>query len=159
MERNMMDAQGSDRAWESSTTAQGMAAGPVSTTDTNNASLGRLFRDLADDISDLTRKEIELARAETMEKISHASKAVISMAAGGFIAYAGLLFLLAAAVLVIATWVPYWLSAVIVGGVAVIVGLIMVQGGRSALQNTNITPEKTVDTMKENAQWVKEKIQ
>ena len=64
-----------------------------------------------------------------------------------------------AAVLVIATWVPYWLSAVIVGGVAVIVGLIMVQGGRSALKNTNITPEKTVDTMKENAQWVKEKIQ
>ena len=100
-----------------------------------------------------------MARTETMEKISHASKAVISMAAGGFIAYAGLLFLLAAAVLVIATWVPYWLSAVIVGGVAVIVGLIMVQGGRSALQNTNITPEKTVDTMKENAQWVKEKIQ
>ena len=151
MERNMMDAQG--------TTAGSVGPGTLSSTDANNASLGRLFRDLADDISDLTRKEIELARTETMEKVANASKAVATMAAGGFIAYAGLLFLLAAAVLVIATWVPYWLSAVIVGGVAVIVGLIMLQGGRSALQNTNITPEKTVDTMKENAQWVKEKIQ
>jgi ABC-type multidrug transport system fused ATPase/permease subunit len=151
MERNTMDAQGTARAWDSAAAAQGA--------DTNNASLGRLFRDLADDLSNLTRKEIELARTETMEKISHASKAVISMAAGGFIAYAGLLFLLAAAVMVIATWVPYWLSAVIVGGVAVIIGLIMLQGGRSALAKTNITPEKTVDTMKENAQWVKEKIQ
>lgn len=151
MERNMMDAQG--------TTAGSVGPSTLSSTDANNASLGRLFRDLADDISDLTRKEIELARTETMEKVSNASKAVATMAAGGFIAYAGLLFLLAAAVLVIATWVPYWLSAVIVGGVAVIVGLIMLQGGRSALQNTNITPEKTVDTMKENAQWVKEKIQ
>jgi hypothetical protein len=155
MERNMMDAQGSPRAWESTSATQGANT----SADTSNASLGRLFRDLADDLSDLTRKEIELARTETMEKISHASKAVISMAAGGFIAYAGLLFLLAAAVMVVATWVPYWLSAVIVGGVAVIVGLIMVQSGRSALKNTNITPEKTVDTMKENAQWVKEKIQ
>ena len=151
MERNMMDAQG--------TAAGSVGPSTLSSTDANNASLGRLFRDLADDISDLTRKEIELARTETMEKVSNASKAVATMAAGGFIAYAGLLFLLAAAVLVIATWVPYWLSAVIVGGAAVIVGLIMVQGGRSALQNTNITPEKTVDTMKENAQWVKEKIQ
>jgi len=155
MERNTMDAQGAGRAWDSTTAAQGTGAG----TDTSSASLGSLFRDLADDLSDLVRKEIELARTETMEKVSHASQAVISMAAGGFIAYAGLLFLLAAAVMVIATWVPYWLSAVIVGGLAVIVGLIMLQGGRSALKNTNITPEKTVDTMKENAQWVKEKIQ
>ena len=155
MERNMMDTQGTTAGPVGSSTV----SSTVSAADANNASLGRLFRDLADDISDLTRKEIELARTETMEKVSNASKAVISMAAGGSIAYAGLLFLLAAAVLVIATWVPYWLSAVIVGGVAVIVGLIMVQGGRSALQNTNITPEKTVDTMKENAQWVKEKIQ
>jgi hypothetical protein len=151
MERNTMDAQGTARAWDSAAATQGA--------ETDNASLGRLFRDLADDLSNLTRKEIELARTETMEKISHASKAVVSMAVGGFIAYAGLLFLLAAAVMVVATWVPYWLSAVIVGGVAAIIGLIMLQGGRSALAKTNITPEKTVDTMKENAQWVKEKIQ
>lgn len=155
MERNMIDAQGAGRAWDSTTAAQGAGA----STDNNNASLGSLFRDLADDLSDLTRREIELARTETMEKVSHASKAVVSMATGGFIAYAGLLFLLAAAVMVIATWVPYWLSAVIVGGVAVIIGLTMLQSGRSALKNTNMTPEKTVDTMKENAQWVKEKIQ
>lgn len=155
MERNMIDAQGAGRAWDSTTAAPGAGA----STDNNNASLGSLFRDLADDLSDLTRREIELARTETMEKVSHASKAVVSMAAGGFIAYAGLLFLMAAAVMVIATWVPYWLSAVIVGGVAVIIGLIMLQGGRSALKDTNMTPEKTVDTMKENAQWVKEKIQ
>jgi xanthine/uracil permease len=81
------------------------------------------------------------------------------MAAGGFLAYAGLLVLLAAAVMVVATWVPYWLSATLVGGVVLIIGVILLQSGRSALQKTNITPEKTVDSMKENAQWVKEKIQ
>jgi uncharacterized membrane protein len=150
MERNIVDAQGTTRAWDNT------AAG---TPDTSNASLGRLFRDLADDLSNLTRKELELARTETMEKVSHASKAVISMAAGGFLAYAGLLVLLAAAVMVIATWVPYWLSATIVGGIVVVIGLILLQSGRSALKKTNITPEQTVDTMKENAQWVKEKIQ
>jgi predicted phage tail protein len=152
MERNMMDTQGSTRAWDNTATTGANA-------DSSNASLGRLFRDLADDLSNLTRKELELARTETMEKVSHASKAVISMAIGGFLAYAGLLVLLAAAVMVVATWVPYWLSAVIVGGVVLIIGAILLQSGRSALQETSITPEKTVDTMKENAQWVKEKIQ
>jgi ABC-type multidrug transport system fused ATPase/permease subunit len=148
MERNtMMDSQGVARTWENDTD------------NTNQASMGRLFRDLADNLSDLTRKEIQLAQTETMEKVSHASKALISIAAGGFIAYAGLLALLAAAVLVLATFMPYWLSAVVVGGIAVIVGLIMVQSGRSTLKNTSIAPEKTVDSLKENAAWVKEKIQ
>ena len=156
MERNTMmdsqrDAQGIARTWEDESAASQASMG--------QASMGQLFRDLASDLSELTHKEIQLAQTEMMEKVSHASKAVISMAAGGFIAYAGVLVLLGAAVLGLATWMPYWLSAVVVGGVALIIGLIMVQSGRSALQNTNITPEKTVDSLKENAAWVKEKIQ
>ena len=147
MERNtLVDSPGAQRTWEDDNS-------------TSQASMGRLFRELANDLSDLTRKEIQLAQTETMEKVSHASKAVVSMAAGGFVAYAGFLVLLAAAMMGLATFVPYWLSAVIVGALAVIVGLIMVQSGRSALQQTSITPEKTVDSLKENAAWVKEKIQ
>lgn len=148
MERNtMMDSQGTARTWDNENAG------------VDQASMGRLFRDLADGLSELTRKEIQLAQTETMEKVSHASKAVISMAAGGFVAYAGLLVLMAAAVLALATYMPYWLSAVVVGGIAVVIGLIVLQSGRSALKNTNITPEKTVDSLKENAAWVKEKIQ
>jgi ABC-type multidrug transport system fused ATPase/permease subunit len=148
MERNtLMDTPSAPRTWEDANN------------DSSQASMGRLFRDLANDLSELTRKEIQLAQTEMTEKVSHASKAVISMAAGGFVAYAGLLVLMAAAVLGLATYMPYWLSAVIVGGLALIIGLIMLQSGRSALQQTNITPEKTVDSLKENAAWVKEKIQ
>jgi ABC-type multidrug transport system fused ATPase/permease subunit len=150
MERNtMMDSQGAARTWDDENA------------DTSQASMGRLFRDLADDLSELTRKEIQLAQTETMEKVSHASKAVISMAIGGFLAYAGLLVLLAAVALALTTFLnlDLWLSALIVGGIVVIVGLITLQSGRSALQSTSITPEKTVDSLKENAAWVKEKIQ
>lgn len=93
MERNtMMDSQGAARTWDDENA------------DTSQASMGRLFRDLADDLSELTRKEIQLAQTETMEKVSHASKAVISMAIGGFLAYAGLLVLLAAVALALTTF-------------------------------------------------------
>ena len=149
MERNMMDSQGVARTWESDSAAA------------NQASMGELFRDLASDLSELTHKEIQLAQTEMMEKVSHASKAVISMVAGGLLAYAGLLVLLAAIAMALTTFLNLdpWLSFLIVGAVVIIVGLITLQSGRSALQKTNITPEKTVDSLKENAAWVKEKIQ
>ena len=149
MERNMMDSQGVARNWESDSAAA------------NQASMGELFRDLASDLSELTHKEIQLAQTEIMEKVSHASKAVISMVAGGLLAYAGLLVLLSAIALALTTFLNLdpWLSFLIVGAVVIIVGLITLQSGRSALQKTNITPEKTVDSLKENAAWVKEKIQ
>lgn len=150
-----MGTQGTSRTWDQDNPIGSQSAAANSQT----ASMGALFRDLFNDISELIRKEIELARTETMEKVSSASRGAISMAAGGFLAYAGLLFLLAALVMVLATWMPYWLSTVIVGGVVLIIGLIMVQAGRSTITKTNITPEKTVDTMKENAEMVKEKIQ
>ena len=149
MERNMMDSQGVSRSWESDSAAA------------NQASMGELFRDLASDLSELTHKEIQLAQTEMMEKVSHASKAVISMVAGGLLAYAGLLVLLSAIALALTTFLNLdpWLSFLIVGAVVIIIGLITLQSGRSALQKTNITPEKTVDSLKENAAWVKEKIQ
>ena len=83
------------------------------------------------------------------------------MVAGGLLAYAGLLVLLAAIAMALTTFLNLdpWLSFLIVGAVVIIVGLITLQSGRSALQKTNITPEKTVDSLKENAAWVKEKIQ
>ena len=158
MERNTMmdsqmssqrEAQGIARSWDDESAAA------------NQASMGQLFRELASDLSELTHKEIQLAQTEMMEKVSHASKAVISMVAGGLLAYAGLLVLLAAVALALTTFLnlDLWLSSLIVGAIVVIVGLVMLQSGRSALKNTNIAPEKTVDSLKENAAWVKEKIQ
>ncbi len=116
-----MDTPSAPRTWEDANN------------DSSQASMGRLFRDLANDLSELTRKEIQLAQTEMTEKVSHASKAVISMAAGGFVAYAGLLVLMAAAVLGLATYMPYWLSAVIVGGLALITPAVL-SSGHSALQ-------------------------
>jgi hypothetical protein len=47
----------------------------------------------------------------------------------------------------------------LVGIVVLVVGAILIQSGRSALQNLDVTPEKTVETLKENTEMVKEKLQ
>jgi hypothetical protein len=75
---------------------------------------------------------------------------------GGALAYAGLLTLMAALVMGLATaGLAWWAAALIVGMVVLIVGYISTQMGLSALKREQVTPTQTVDTLKENAQWAK----
>jgi hypothetical protein len=45
-----------------------------------------------------------------------------------------------------------------VGGVLTIISLILVASSRSQLKQIDPTPEKTIQTVKENVQWAKEQI-
>ena len=125
-----------------------------------SASLGELFNSLTEDLSYLMRKEVELARAETMEKVRTATRGVALMGAAGLLAYAGLIALLiAVADLIYNAIGVYWIASAIVGVAVLLVAAILFFAGRGALSNMQVMPEQTVETLKEDAQWVKEKIQ
>jgi len=121
-------------------------------------SLGDLVSGVTNDLATLMRQEIQLARAETMEKVSEATQSIVWIVAGGLVAYAGVIGLLIAAIVGLATFMPLWLSALIVGVVVIIVGAILIQSGRSRLQNMNVVPEKTIASIQEDAALVKEKV-
>jgi len=121
-------------------------------------SLGQLFTELTDDMSTLVRQELELAKAETMQKVSRATRSIIMMVAGGLLAYAGLIALVIAAAIALGALMPYWLSSLIVGLVVIAIGAALVMNGRSALANLSLIPEKTVETLKQDARWAKEQV-
>jgi hypothetical protein len=120
--------------------------------------LGDLFTGLTYDLSTLVRKEIDLARTETLEKVSQATRSVVFMVAGGMLASAGLIALIIAAAVALANVMPFWLSTLVVGLLVLIVGAVLVQSGRSMLSNISIVPEKTVESIKEDTEWVKEQV-
>jgi uncharacterized membrane protein len=122
-------------------------------------SLADLLTGLTTDLSTLLRQEVELAKVETIEKVSHASKSIIMMAAGGSVLYAGFLVFLGALVGGISALfsISLWLSALIVAVLVLAIGAILLQSGRSTLQQVNVVPEKTVETIKENVDMIKEK--
>ena len=120
--------------------------------------LGDLFTSLTSDLTTLVRKEIELARTETMEKVSGVTRNVVMMVAGGLVAYAGLIALIMAAIFLLNRAMSLWLSALIVGIVVIIVGAILLSIGKSSLNNMTVVPEKTVETMKDNTEWAKEQV-
>jgi xanthine/uracil permease len=122
-------------------------------------SLGDLFSDLSRETTTLVRKEVQLAKAELTQSATEAARGIGMLVAGGAVAYAGLLFLLLAIVfgLIEAGW-DAWLSALVVGLVVVAIGAVLVLRARESLKPANLAPQKTVETLKEDAEWAKEQI-
>jgi Putative Actinobacterial Holin-X, holin superfamily III len=122
-------------------------------------SLGDLFSDLSRETTTLVRQEVQLAKAELTQSATEAARGIGMLLAGGAVAYAGLLFLLLAIVfgLIEAGW-DAWVSALVVGLVVVAIGAILVLRARESLKPANLAPQKTVETLKEDAAWAKEQI-
>jgi len=121
-------------------------------------SLGQLFADLMNETRTLLQQEVRLAKTEMTEKASRVGKDITSLVIGGAIAYAGLLAIVAAAAIGLANVVPDWLAALIVGLVVAGIGLVMIQQGRKNLTQEDLNPRKTVESLQEDKQWVKEQM-
>ncbi len=121
-------------------------------------SIGELFADLSRESTDLVRQEIQLAKAEMMQKATKAGKDVVMIAVGATVAGTGLLVLTAFFVLALAHFgVPEWLAALIIALVYLAGGGIVAWQGISGLKHVDPVPHATVDTLKEDAQWLKSK--
>ena len=120
----------------------------------DNRSLGELFSELSRETGTLVRKEVELATTEMTAKAKVAGGHVGVVAAGGALAHAGLLVLLAAFVIGLAQLgVTPWLSALIVALVTMGVGYMLVSTGLSNLRRTSVAPTQTIETLKETSTW------
>ena len=120
----------------------------------DDRSLGELFAELSHETGILIRKEVELATTEMSAKVRVAGAHVGIVAAGGALAHAGLLVLLAALVIGLAQiGVTPWLSAVIVAILTIAIGYLLVTTGLTRLKRTSIAPTQTIETLKETASW------
>jgi uncharacterized membrane protein YqjE len=119
--------------------------------------MGDLVKELSGHVSVLMHQEIELARTEATEK---AKKAGVSAGMFGGAAVAALLMLgslTAFLILVLALAVPNWAAALIVTGVwAVVAGVLALLGREKVRQVGTPVPERTVETMKEDVEWLKD---
>jgi xanthine/uracil permease len=114
-----------------------------------------LLSELAQETTTLVRKEVELAKAEMSEKVNQATTGAVSLAAGGMVAFAGVIFLLLAATFGLATIMEPWLAALIVGGVVTVIGIVLVSMGKSRLSARNLQPNRTISTLQDDKRWAK----
>lgn len=123
-----------------------------------NLPLGDLLGDLATSMSNLVRQEIALAKVEITQKATYVGRNVGYLVIGGVVAYAALLAIIAAIIMLLAKVMPHWGSALIVGAVVGAIGWMLIGKAMVALQQTDLTPRETVETLKEDATWMKQQI-
>ncbi len=123
-----------------------------------NKPLGDLFSDLAADMSNLVRQEVALAKLEVTQKAKYLGRNVGYLVVGGAIAYAGLLAVIAAIIMLLDRFMPTWGAALLVGVLVAGIAWLLIGKAMSALQQADLTPRETVETLKEDATWVKQQI-
>lgn len=121
-------------------------------------SLGELLSELAGDTGTLVKQEVALAQAEFTQKAVVIGKNVGFLAVGGAVGYAALLSILAAVIIGLGYFIPLWLSALLVGLVVGIVAFLLISSALKKLKDTNLKPEQTVETLKEDAKWLKDQV-
>ncbi|MFF2306071.1 phage holin family protein [Streptomyces sp. NPDC058128] len=117
--------------------------------------MGDLIGEIGQDVSQLVRTEIELAKAEIKQESAKAGKAVGMLGGAGYAGHVVLLFASLTVVFALANVMdPAW-AALIVTAVWAVVGGVLYSMGRKRLRTVNLKPEQTVETLKEDARWAR----
>jgi uncharacterized membrane protein YqjE len=121
----------------------------------NGRSIADVLQDIVANVQTIIRAEIRLAKTEVKEEITKARAAAGIMAGGAVAALFTVWLLLLTIFFALATIMPFWAAALVLLIVMAIVTAILLTAGRKRLKAVNTKPEKTIETMKENVQWVK----
>jgi uncharacterized membrane protein YqjE len=121
----------------------------------DDRSVGDLISEVAGDVSRLFRQEIELAKAELKTEATKAGKAGAMLGAAGFAGYMVAVLLSLALVFALGAVLADGLAAVIVAVLWAVAGAVLYAAGRKQLRSVSPVPQQTVETLKEDAQWLR----
>jgi Putative Actinobacterial Holin-X, holin superfamily III len=122
-------------------------------------SLATLLTELTRELATLFRQEAQLAKAEFAEKIGKAGTGLAAIVAGGLLVFVAVQALAAAAILGLSTTLSPWLAAMIVGAIVALVGGAVLARGLLVLRRDNLTPRRTIETLRDNTRWARERLQ
>lgn len=129
--------------------------------DVSDRSVGELIGEVAKDLSTLMRKELELAKVEVKAEAVKAGKGAGMLAGAGVAAHVMLIFLSLMLVFLLARIfggndaADFVWASLIVTILWAIVAAVLAAMGRKQLKEVNPKPEQTVESLKEDAQWIK----
>jgi hypothetical protein len=120
-------------------------------------SIGNLVSQVAGDVSTLFRQEVALAKEELKAEAVKAGKAGGMLAGAGFAGYMVAVLVSLAVVFALGAVMPLGWAALIVAVVWAIVGGVLYTVGRNRMKDVDAVPRQTVETLREDAQWVRDR--
>lgn len=117
-----------------------------------------IIANIVSSLNTIVRDEIRLAIVELKEKLRASPKAVAYLAAAGLLGFVAVECFVTACIAALAIVLPVWLSALIVAVLAVSAagGAFLI--GRLALEKVEPIPQQTMETLKDNVDWVRDRL-
>jgi hypothetical protein len=121
-------------------------------TSLNLRPIPEIFTDLIGQLTSLVRKESQLARSEISEKLNRALAGMALILAGAVLLIPALVILLQAAmVAMMENGMSPALAALITGGAALALGIVLALVGWSWIKPSSLVPDRTIDQLQRDA--------
>ena len=129
------------------------------TSEPSGMGLMSLVSGILDDARVLMRQEVQLFKDEVKLELFKAGRAASGFGVGAVLAAVGGLFLLLMVVHGLHEWLslPLWGSYGLVGALVVGIGIALIMRAQSLAGSVHTMPQRSLHTMKENVQWIKER--
>lgn len=119
-------------------------------------SVAGLLQEIVGNIQEIIRSEVRLAKVEVKEDATSMGKAAGMLVTGAVLGIYALGILLLFLVYALNGPLPDWAAALVVGLIVAAVAGVLVKIGLDRIKSVNPAPDKTIDSVKEDIQWVKQ---
>jgi putative superfamily III holin-X len=119
-------------------------------------SIADVLQDILRNTQELFRSEIRLAKTEIREEATRAASSALWLAAGGVIVLSSWMLLLWTAAYALSAVMPMWAATLLTALVTAIIGAILIAVGLRTIKRIAPVPERTIDSLKENLEWIKQ---
>ena len=120
--------------------------------------LGDMLTGIVQDLQNIVRGEVQLAKTELKEDASQMGKGAGMVGAGVFFGLIGFIFLMLAATYLLDEWMEDWIAAGIVALALIVIAAILAMVGKNQIQSANLKPERTIESVKEDKEWASRQI-
>ncbi|HEX7361345.1 MAG TPA: phage holin family protein [Bryobacteraceae bacterium] len=121
----------------------------------NERRIGEILQDTVNDLSAITRSEINLAKTELKSEAADLMRVAPLFIVGVVLGLFALGYLLTAGLLALVIVIPPWAASLVIFALVALAGAAIVSAAKARLGTIKLKPERTIHTMKENAEWLK----
>ena len=118
-------------------------------------SVGELVSQLTTDLGELTRQELALAKAELQAEAKKAGKGAGMLGGAAFAGWMVALFVSLTVMWALDEAMDLIWAALIVAAIWAVVAAVLAMTGLKELREVSPKPDLTVETLKEDAKWLK----
>jgi acyl-CoA reductase-like NAD-dependent aldehyde dehydrogenase len=123
---------------------------------TGDRSVSDVLQDILRNVQDILRSEVRLAKAEIRQEASQAAAAAVWVTVGVVGALSAWMFLLWTMAYALATILPMWAATLVIAVAMAAGGGVLIAAGLRRFTQITPMPERTIESLKENLEWIKQ---